>query len=139
MAAMEQVQKLRAYVEANPLDGAAIRQLADLNYDISNWSRAAELYERFLKLEPDNVDALTDLGACYRNQGKAQEALEIFQRAKSLEPDHWQARYNEVLILAFDLGDLEAARSELDALQRQQPDNASIQRLAAEIERLENS
>ena len=132
---MEQVQQLRAYVEKNPNDAQAVRELANLNYDISNWQRAAELYEQYLRLVPDEPDVMTDLGACLRNLGKSAEALVVFQRARNKAPQHWQARYNEVLVLAFDLGRWDEAGKALSELQQLEPSNADVSRLADELQR----
>lgn len=133
--AMEQVQQLRAYVEKNPNDAKAVRDLANLNYDIGNWQRAAELYEQYLKLVPGEVDVMTDLGACLRNMGKSAEALAVLQRAISQSPEHWQARYNEVLVLGFDLGRLDQAAVAVAELRKLQPANPEVVRLAEEIDR----
>ncbi len=133
--AMAQVQQLRAYVDANPNDGPAVRQLADLNFDISNWQRAIDLYEHYLTLDANNVEVMTDLGVSYRSMGNAERALATFRRAVETRPDHWQARYNEVIVLAFDLGDLDAAGKAVAELQAAQPQNTEVGRLAAEIER----
>lgn len=133
--AMEQVQRLRAHVAQNPDDAPAVRQLANLNYDIRNWDRAAELYQQYLGLVPDDVNVMTDLGAVYRFLGRPQEALEQFRHVQGQAPDHWQARYNEVLVLAFDLEDLEAAGSAMSELRQLQPDNPEVVRLAEELER----
>ena len=133
--AMEQVQQLTAHVRDNPDDAQAIRQLANLNYDISNWQRAAELYSRYLELEGDDSDVMTDLGVTYRFLGKPQEALEQFRAVHEQAPDHWQARYNEVLVLAVDLNDLAAANAALDELVSMHPENPQVVRLAAEVKR----
>lgn len=134
-APMEQVQRLRQYVADNPDDLDAVRLLANLNYDISNWSRAAELYERFLEGHPEDADVRVDLGACYRNMNRHQDALEQFREVLKRDPEHWQALYNEVLVLAFDLGDGPAAREAMARLQTSQPDNEDVSRLAAELDR----
>lgn len=132
---MEQVQRLRAYVEQNPTDSRAVRELANMNYDIGNWQRAAELYRQFLGLVPDDPDAMTDLGACLRNMGQAGEALAVFQRIKTVAPQHWQARFNEVLVLGFDLGRWDAADLAVKELQNLQPTNPDVIRLADEVKR----
>ncbi|MEM7352308.1 MAG: tetratricopeptide repeat protein [Acidobacteriota bacterium] len=134
-AAMESVQRLRAYVEQNPDDAAATLQLANLNYDISNWSRAAELYERYLKLVPDSVEVMADLGAAYRFLGRPQDALAQFAAVREVAPDYWQARFNEVLVLTLDLEDLPAAEAAMQELLGLQPDNPDVLRLAAEVEK----
>ncbi|MEO1367109.1 MAG: tetratricopeptide repeat protein, partial [Acidobacteriota bacterium] len=115
-AAMQQVQQLRAYVEANPQDLEATRRLANMNYDIANWQRAADLYERILAQQADDINVMTDLGACYRNMGQPDKALELFSRVAELDASHWQSRYNQVLVLAFDLRDLPRAETALDEL-----------------------
>jgi hypothetical protein len=53
----------------------------------------------------------------------------------TIAPDHWQSRYNKVIVLAFDLKDYAGAQKVLDDLQRLQPQNPSISELAAEVAR----
>ena len=131
---MEQVQRLRQYVEENPEDAQALRLLANMNYDIQNWSRAAELYERLRGLEPGDPDVLTDLGISLRNLGRPQEALELFRETQALDASYWPARFNEILVLAYDLEDGEAAKRKLAELQALQPSNDRVSRLAQDIE-----
>lgn len=135
MGGMEQVQRLRQYVEENPEDTSALRVLANLNYDIQNWSRAAELYGRLLELEPDNHDVRTELGITYRNMQRPAEALQQFRRITTEDPANWQARYNEVLVLTLDLEDHAAAAELLDPLVALQPENPQVVELAAEVRR----
>ena len=132
---MAEIQRLREYVEKNPNDADALLLLANLNFDIKNWGRARELYERRLALKPGDPDVLTDMGVCYRELGEFQKALALFDQAETLAPDHWQSRYNKVIVLAFDLKDYLGAQKVLDELQRLQPQNPSIAELAAEVAR----
>jgi tetratricopeptide (TPR) repeat protein len=134
-ASMAQVQQLRQYVEQNPNDADAVLQLAHLNFDIQNWGRARDLYLQYLKLRPENPDVLTDLGAAQRELGDFDAALKSFVRAREIAADHWQSRFNEVLVLAIDLKRLDDAQARLAELQRLQPDNPDVQRLAAEVAR----
>ncbi len=134
-AAAEQVRQLAAHVRENPDDAQAIRRLANLNYQISNWQHAAELYSRYLELDSTDYDVMTDLGATYRYLGRPREALEQFRNVRDLAPDHWQSRYNEVLVLAFDLEDLPAANTAMSELVSMQSDNPEVARLAAELKK----
>lgn len=138
-AGMEEVQRLAAYVAENPEDADAVRMLGNLNYDIQNWSRAAELYERYLALRGREVDVMTDLGVVYRNLGRPQDALGLFAEVRELDPEHWQSRFNEVIVLAFDVEDLDAAWEASQELRRLQPDNPQVERLVAELERRRTS
>lgn len=135
---MEEVQQLSAYVEENPEDADAVLQLANMNFDIRNWARAAELYERRLSLRPENPDVLSDLGICYREMGEHRRALETFDRAQEIAPDHWESRFNEVVVQALDLGNFEAAEEVLNELRAIRPGNQDVERLAAVVEQRRN-
>jgi tetratricopeptide (TPR) repeat protein len=130
---MEEIRKLRDYVAEHPDDADAVLQLANLNYNIQNWARARDLYTQYLKLRPDQPDVLTDLGITYRETGDPKGALRFFDRAQQVAPDHWQSRFNEVVVLAFDLEDYAAAEQELVELKRLQPANQDVARLEAEV------
>ena len=134
-APMAEIQRLRAEVEKNPNDADALLQLANLNYDIKSWQRAADLYERFLVLRPENPDVLTDLGVTLRELGRTADALERFDRAAALAPTHWQSRFNQAVVLGLDMQDYARAEKVLAGLKSLQPDNASVTELAAEIAR----
>lgn len=133
--AMEQVQRLRQYVEENPQDTDALRLLANLNYDIQNWTRATELYERYLEVHADDVDVRTDLGASLRYLGRQQDALAQFDEVLRRQPEHWQALYNQVLVFAFDLKDFTAADEVMGRLRQLQPSNPEVEQLAGEVDR----
>ncbi|MFN7940612.1 MAG: tetratricopeptide repeat protein [Thermoanaerobaculia bacterium] len=130
---MAQIQALRARLDKSPNDTDAMLELANLNFDIQSWDRARELYERYLQLKPGDPDVLTDLGICYRSLGEADKALESFHRAQKIRPDHWQSLFNEVVVLAFDRQDGAAAEKVLAGLEKLQPQNPDVQRLASEV------
>ena len=134
-AQMQAVQQLRAYVEENPDDAQAVLQLANLNFDIQEWRGAAQLYERYLELEPGHPDVLSDLGTAYRGMGQFDRALETFDQAQEIAPAHWQSRFNEAIVLAFDLGELDRAAEVVDELERLQPGNPRVAELSDLIER----
>jgi Tfp pilus assembly protein PilF len=137
--AMAEIQQLQEALARDPNDASAVLRLANLNFDIQRWERAAELYERYLSLRPGDADVLTDLGITQRARGDFAGALERFRAAQRLAPDHWQARFNEIVVLAFDQRDLAAARTALSELEKRAPGNADVARLAGEIRRLEDA
>jgi len=128
--AMEEIQQLRAYVEQNPDDADAVLKLANFNFDIRNWQRSQELYSHYLELRPGSPDVLTDLGISLRETRNFDRALEQFQKARQMSPDHWQSYYNEVVVLAFDLKRYDEAGQLLTELQRLQPGNPEVAKLA---------
>ena len=136
---MQAIQELRAYVEKNPNDAKAVLQLANLNYDIRNWKRAQELYRHYLELKPNDPDVMTDLGIAYRETQEFDKSLEQFQLAQKAAPGHWQAYYNEIVVLAFDLKKFDQATQILAKLQQMQPGNPDVAKLAAEVARQRNA
>jgi len=137
--AMADILRLKEQVEKNPNDADAILTLANLNYDIRNWARARELYERYLKLRPPQPDVLTDLGVALRGLQQFPEALARFEEAQKLQDGHWQSLYNEVVVLAFDLKDMAKAQQVLERLRELQPNNPEVTRLADEVARRSGS
>ena len=129
----QQARQLEAAVEENPEAAESWLQLANLRFDLQQFAGAAEAYERYLALSPEHPDVLTDLGVTYHMTGRPQEALAQFDRAQELQPDHWKSQFNEVVVLAFDLGRLDDAARVLERLRELQPNNADVERLAAEV------
>jgi tetratricopeptide (TPR) repeat protein len=132
---MAAILQLKSYVEQHPDDADAVLKLANLNFDIRNWARARELYTHYLELHPNQPDTMTDLGITYRELKQYDRALELFDRVQKVAPDHWQSKFNQVIVLAFDLKKYGEAESVLAELKRLQPTNPDVARLAAEVDR----
>ena len=133
--AAAEVQQLQAALEQNPNDTNVIRRLADLNFDIQNWARAQQLYTRYLELQPGDPNVMTDLGISFRESKQYDQALEQFNKAQEIDPQHWQSSYNEVVVLAFDLKRFDEADQSLSKLQELQPGNPNVARLAEAVAR----
>jgi Tetratricopeptide repeat len=133
--AMAAVQQLRDYVATHPKDADAVLKLANLNFDINNWSRARDLYTQYLGLRGPNPDVLTDLGTCYRQLRQFDRALEQFRRAEQLAPGHWKSRFAEVVVLAFDLDQGAAADQAFGRLQALAPGQPEVAQLGAALQR----
>lgn len=138
-APMQEIQQLRERVAQNPNDADAVQQLAYMNFDIANWQRARELFTRYLELRPGEVNVLSDLGVVEQELGNYDEALRRFDQVQQQQPDHWQSMYNEVIILALNKRDFDAAETTLQRLQQLQPDNPNVQRLADEVQKQRNA
>ncbi|MFY9826380.1 MAG: tetratricopeptide repeat protein [Thermoanaerobaculia bacterium] len=130
---VQEVQELRATLAKNPNDTVALRRLADLHSDISDWQQAIQLYSHYLEIKPDDPDVLTDLGICYRGTKQFDEALKRFRQAKKISPDHWKAYFDEVVVLVFDLKKYDEAEPVLAKLQQMQPNNPNVAQLAAAV------
>jgi tetratricopeptide (TPR) repeat protein len=133
-AMQAQLEQMRQAAEANAEDPAAWLAVANLAFDLRRWEVAAEAYEKHLELVPGDPDVMSDLAVSLHGMGRSQEALAMFDRAQQTSPQHWQSRFNEIVVLA-DLGRLDEAAQVMSELQRMQPGNPDVQRLAAELER----
>ncbi len=135
----QEMLQLQNFVQANPDNSEAALRLAHLAYDSQAWTLCVSSFEHYLTLAEADPGVLSDLGVCYREVGNTQKALDTLAQAQKIQPDHWQSRYNEVVILAFDLGDFERADKVLAELRKLQPDNPDVDKLAAEVARREQA
>lgn len=132
MALEQKIADLRAELEKKPGDYTLLVQLGNTAFDVENWPLAVESYEKALSLKRTDVNVLTDLGVSYRNQGKADKALALFDESLVVEPGHWQALFNKVIVIGIDQGNPGKAReilSELKKLREKNPEIPPLERL----------
>jgi hypothetical protein len=150
---MNRVEQLQQQLQADPDNPDLILALAHASYDLAQqvpnpagsrpvWIQARDLYTRYVELRPEDPNLpniLSDLGVSYQELGEFDQALEIFRRVQAMAPDHWQSLYNQVVVLAFSKKEFDEARKVLAELQRVQPNNPDVQRLAAAVEEQRNA
>lgn len=150
---MNRVEQLQQQLQADPNNPDIILQLAHASYDLAQqvpnpagarpvWMQARDLYTRYVELRPQDPELpniLSDLGVSYQELGEYDQALEIFRRVQGMAPDHWQSLYNQVVVLAFSKKEIDEAKKVLVELQRVQPNNPDVQRLAAAVEEQRNA
>lgn len=150
---LSKMEQLEQQLQADPDNPDLMLALAHEAYDIAQqvpnpagsrplWARARDLYTRYVELrpnDPDMPDVLSDLGVTYQELGEFDQALEIFRRVQAMAPDHWQSLYNQVVVLAFSKKEIDEAKKVLAELQRVQPNNPDVARLAAAVEQQRNA
>lgn len=150
---MSRVEQLQQQLQADPDNPDLILQLAHASYDLAQqvpnpagarpvWIQARDLYTRYVEMRPQDPELpniLSDLGVSYQELGEFDQALEIFRRVQGMAPDHWQSLYNQVVVLAFSKKEIDEAMKVLVELQRVQPNNPDVQRLAAAVEAQRNA
>lgn len=137
------LDELQGRLQQSPDDPDLILAVANESFDIASkagkapfvWQQARDRYLQYLSLRDPNPDVLSDLGVTYRELGQYDDALKTFEQAEKLAPDHWQSKYNQVIVLAFDLKQYEKAQNILDSLRKSHPDNADIRQLAEAVAR----
>jgi tetratricopeptide (TPR) repeat protein len=132
----EQARELERLLAQSPEDHRLMVALGNLYYDASEWAEARSWYERALQQEDGDPDVLTDLAVVYRNLAQPEQALASLDRAMELAPEHWQAAYNKVVVLHFDLhrhDEAEAALARLKELAADNPEIPDLSRLEQEV------
>ncbi len=132
----QQAESLKSMLRNDTGDYSVLRALGNLYYDHSRWAEAKDWYDRALAVKGDDPDLLTDTAVTYRNLGQPKKALELLDRALSIDPAHWQALYNKVVVLNFDLHEHQEARAalaRLEALKKKNPKIPDLEKLKREV------
>jgi len=79
--------------------------LGNWNYDHQGWQQAIAAYQRAVSLGMDNADVRTDLGNALRFSGEPKKALEQYQTARKLNPQHENSLCNMATLYAQVLND----------------------------------
>jgi cytochrome c-type biogenesis protein CcmH/NrfG len=113
---MEQARELDKLLAKDPGNYQHLVQMGNVQYDMQNYPKAADYYEKARAIKDDSADVQTDLGVCYREMKQTDKALVLFDKAADASPEHWQSRYNAVIVRLFDLSDAKGAAAELEKL-----------------------
>jgi tetratricopeptide (TPR) repeat protein len=70
-----------------PISSHAALDLAIAHYKAGRYPQAGEIYRQILKIQPDNISVITNLGAVYRAQGNLDKAIACYRRALEIKPD----------------------------------------------------
>ena len=106
-----QVSSYKSAADREPSNAGPRVQLGNLYFDAERYSDAITWYGEALKLQPKNVDVSTDLGVSYYYTNQADRALEQFTRSLALDPKHTKTILNVGIVKAFGKQDLEGAEA----------------------------
>lgn len=124
----ERLEQLQA---ERPDDPKPMIALGNLYFDAARWDDARSWYEKALPMEPANPDVLTDLAVVYRNLRLPDKSLELLDRSVKIKPEHWQAWYNKVVVLHYDLHRHDEAVAALQRLKEIKAGGAELPDLTA--------
>ena len=93
----------------DPSNSVALVQLGNDYFDLGNYQKAVEAYQRALKVTPRDPDILTDMGIAYRRLGNPKESVQCFRRAIAANPNHALALFNLGIVLRDDVKDYPGA------------------------------
>jgi tetratricopeptide (TPR) repeat protein len=133
---LQRAREVRAALEKDSGNTDLQAQLANVYYDMNDWSQAAEWYEKVLPAKKGDANLLTDLGSCYRNLGRFDRAVELYEQAQAASPGHPQSLLNLTLLYTFDMKNPEKAQTLLDRLKKEHPEIPRLDELQARISAL---
>jgi tetratricopeptide (TPR) repeat protein len=127
----QRIASLKDAIAKDPNNADALVQLGGMYMDAAKFPQAAEYLERALAIR-DDANVRTDLGICYKQAGRLDDALGQFQHAAALAPSEWQPLFNEAIVLV-DMKRMDEARTIAAKLQQMQPSSAEVQQLVASL------
>jgi tetratricopeptide (TPR) repeat protein len=105
-------------------------------YSDGNYDTAVERYQAAITKNPDDAEALSNLGQVLVRLGKAEEAIPYFDRAIALIPQRWAYRFNRARALGILGRTEEAVAGYRDAQQLFPNDYATLFNLGLALHRL---
>lgn len=106
----EAAETLERLVISYPNHAYSLRLLANIYYDLGNGPKSIEFYQRYLILQPNDANALTDMGTQMLSLERVDGAIAAYQEAIKIFPNFYNAYYN--LYRAYDhMGDTEKAEA----------------------------
>lgn len=112
---------LEAELLKNPDNVATLTQLGNTYFDLNQYQKAINIYEKSLALAPNDPDVLTDMGVMYRRNKQPQKAIEAFDRAMQADPGHEPSRFNKGVVLMHDIQDVVGAVAAWEELVKLNP------------------
>ncbi len=91
---MQQINNLKAKLNANPDDTETQLTLANLQFDSGFYDKAIPLYRRYLEEFPEDANARIDMGVSFYNIGNYDTAIKEMKKALEYEPNHQIAHLN---------------------------------------------
>lgn len=99
--------------------------IAQAEIGAGKWADAATELQSELSIDPQNVDALYDLGFVNLQESKRDEAMRLFQQVLAAHPDYADAQY-EVGKMLMDDGKAQEALPHLEAAAKLDPNKAYV-------------
>jgi tetratricopeptide (TPR) repeat protein len=137
--AAERLAALEKMSAQDPQNPDLQTRVANLYYDLGQYDKAADFYERSLKLRPKDPNAETDLAVCLHYIGQSDKALETLDAVLGYSPGFVQAMFNKGIILANAKKDTKGAINIWEELLRSNPNYPQRSELEQRIRQLKGS
>lgn len=94
LSLLNEINQLENEIKNDPKNASKLLRLANLNHDAGFFEKAINYYKDYLILKPDDNDAEVDMGVCYFELNKLDEAEKIFESVIKKNPKHQIAFLN---------------------------------------------
>lgn len=135
----QQISMLEGIVAKEPQNRNAWVQLGHNFFDSDQPMKAIEAYDKVLELDGNDPNVLTDQGVMYRRLGWFDKAINNFEQANRLDPNHQQSLYNLGIVYRYDLQDFPKAIKVWEKFQALNPSGAGADQIRSELEFLKNN
>jgi tetratricopeptide (TPR) repeat protein len=125
-------------LEKNPNDPTLLTKYANFLFDLGKYAEAVEWFEKVVALQPDNLDAKTDLGTAYWNAGQKDKAMATYQSALAVDPKHMSTLHN-IVIVRLEERNVPAAEKVLKQMEEIDPKYEGLAPLKKRLEELKGS
>jgi TonB family protein len=127
------IKQLEEMAAQNPRDAGVLLKLANFLYDQKHYSEAVKWYQSELELDPNNVDARTDLGSAYFYMGRPRDCLREYNKALEINPQHESTLLNTIVVNLEGTHDLDGAQRAWDRLNEVNPNHPALAGLKQKI------
>lgn len=130
----EIIQNYQQRASQNPKDAQIPLRLANYLYDKKYFTLAIQWYQKCLTIEPNNVNARTDLGTCYFYIGQPQQAVAEYKKVLAINPHHQATLFNMIVVNLEGTHDLESANKYWHELNRLNPNYSGLKEIKGRID-----
>ncbi|MBF0475264.1 MAG: tetratricopeptide repeat protein, partial [Deltaproteobacteria bacterium] len=88
---------------------------------LKQWSKAIEMFDKALKIDPRRADVVFNVGIAYLNQEKYPEAVNFFNKAKTVDPKFAQVSEYHIGLCQFKMEQYDRAKTTLETAIRSNP------------------
>jgi cytochrome c-type biogenesis protein CcmH/NrfG len=134
----QQIKMLQDVVNKEPGNRNAWVQLGHNYFDSDQPMLAVDAYDKALAIDDNDANVLTDQGVMFRRLGWFDRAVENFEKASRLSPNHQQSVYNLGIVYRSDLQDIPKAIAAWEKFLALNPSGAGAAQVRADLEQLKS-
>ncbi len=105
----ETIDNLRNVLNLSPEDPEALIAMADISFDQQAFEKAIDFYQRYIKVNKDDLNARSRYASSLTFIGKHKEALAELESVLKIAPDNFHARAYSAIAYA-QMGNLDEAK-----------------------------